>query len=262
MRACFAVSLCCLLIPVAAAQSAVETLVIKAARAVDFSTSEGTWMSVDVSPDGATLLVDLLGDLYTLPSTGGELRPLTTGMAWDFQARYSPDGKRIAFISDRNGSDNIWIMNADGSGPRELTKEKKFMFGSPVWSPDGQYILARRWGVYPLESYLRKSELWLFHTEGGAGIELTKGDARLTRVSGPAFSPDGKYIYFSAMAGRFTYNAELGKWQVHRLNRETGQVDAVTPENGGGLAPAASPGGRFMVYATRPEKTTASLVRR
>ncbi len=261
MRACFAVSLVYLLFPISPAQGAVETLVIKPARTVDFSTSEATWMSVDVSPDGATLLVDLLGDLYTLPSAGGELHPLTTGMAWDFQARYSPDGKHIAFISDRNGSDNIWIMNADGSGPRELTKEKKFMFGSPVWSPDGQYILARRWGVYPLESYLRKSGLWLFHTEGGAGIELTKGDARLTRVSGPAFSPDGKYIYFSAMAGRFTYNAELGKWQVHRLNRETGQVDAVTSEYGGGLRPVVSPDGRFLLYATRRDAITALRVR-
>jgi len=170
----FAVLLGCLLIRLAAAQSAVDTLVIKPARTIGFSTREGTWMSVDVSPDGGTLLVDLLGDLYTLPSIGGESHPLTSGMARDFQARYSPDGKRIAFISDRNGSDNIWIMHGDGSGPRELTKEKKFMFDRLSGGPTGKYVLARRWGVYPLESYLRKSELWLFHTEGGAGIQLTR----------------------------------------------------------------------------------------
>jgi imidazolonepropionase-like amidohydrolase/Tol biopolymer transport system component len=255
------ISLLCFSFAILAAEAAPEALAIKPARTIEFSTTEATWMPVDVSPDGATLLVDLLGDLYTLPSTGGELRPLTTGMAWDCQARYSPDGKRIAFISDRNGSDNIWIMNADGTEPRELTKEKKFMFGSPVWSPDGQYVLARRWGVYPLDSYLRKSELWLYHKEGGAGIQLTKGDARLTRVSGPAFSPDGKYIYFSAMAGRFNYNVDLGKWQVQRLNRETGQVDTVTSDYGGGLRPVVSPDGRFLLYATRKDGITALRVR-
>ncbi|MBI3471588.1 MAG: PD40 domain-containing protein, partial [Candidatus Solibacter usitatus] len=238
-----------------------ETLVIKPDRTIEFTTNEATWMSVDVSPDGVTLLVDLLGDLYTLPAGGGELKPLQTGMAWDCQPRYSPDGKQIAFISDRNGSDNIWIMNADGSNPRALTKEKRFMPGSPVWSPDGQYVLARRWGAYPLDSYLRKSELWLYHRDGGAGLQLTKGDARHTRVAGPAFSPDGKYIYFSSMAGRFNYNVDLGKWQVQRLNRETGQIDAITSEYGGGLRPLVSPDGRFLFYGTRRDAVTGLRVR-
>src|SRR6266849_4237370 len=141
----------------------VETLVLKPERTVEFTTDEGTWMSIDVSPDGQTLLVDLLGDLYTAHVSGGELKPLTTGMQWDYQARYSPDGKQIVFISDRGGSDNIWIMDADGSHPKALTKEKKYMFGSPVWSPDGQYIVARRYGQYPDQSYLKMTQLWMFH---------------------------------------------------------------------------------------------------
>jgi imidazolonepropionase-like amidohydrolase/Tol biopolymer transport system component len=238
-----------------------ETLVIKPARTIEFTTDEGTWMSVDVAPDGRTLVVDLLGDLYTLPAAGGNLKPLASGMQWDFQPRFSPDGKFIAFISDRSGSDNIWIMNADGSNPRALTKEKKYMFGSPVWSPDGQYVLARRWGAYPHESYLRSSELWLFHKDGGAGVQVTKGDARLTRVSGPAFSPDGKYIYFSSMTGRFNYNTELGKWQVQRLNRDSGEIDTLTSEYGGGLRPVVSPDGRYLLYAMRHDSITGLRVR-
>jgi Tol biopolymer transport system component/imidazolonepropionase-like amidohydrolase len=239
-----------------------ETLVIKPERTIEFDTDEATWMGVDVSPDGKTLLVDLLGDLYTLPIRGGELHPLATGMAWDYQARYSPDGKQIAFISDRGGSDNIWIMDADGANPRAVTKEKRYMFGSPAWSPDGEYIAARRYGQYPTESYLRGSELWLFHKDGGTGIQLTKlADPRLTRIAGPAFSPDGKYIYFSAMPGRFNYNSELGKWQVNRLNRETGEVDILTAEYGGGLRPLLSPDGRSLLYATRHDGITGLRIR-
>ena len=238
-----------------------ETLVIKAERTIEFDTDEGTWMSVDVSPDGRTLLVDLLGDLYTLPAAGGELKPLTDGMAWDYQARYSPDGRFIAFISDRNGNDNIWIMNADGTGARAVTKEKKFNFGSPAWSPDGQYVAARRWGAYPLDSYLRRTELWLFHREGGSGVQLTKGEGKTARVSGAVFSPDGKYIYFSAMTGRFNYNAELGRWQVNRLNRESGQVDVITSEYGGGLRPALTPDGKSLLYASRRDAVTGLRLR-
>ncbi|MDQ6705943.1 MAG: hypothetical protein M3Z85_08250, partial [Acidobacteriota bacterium] len=238
-----------------------DTLITKPERTVEFTTDEGTWMGIDASPDGRTLLVDLLGDLYTLPVTGGELQPLASGMQWDYQARYSPDGKQIAFISDRNGSDNIWIMNADGSSPRALTKEKKFMFGSPTWSPDGEYIVARRYGVYPFDSYLRQSQLWMFQRDGGTGIQLTKGDPKYTRTSGPAFSPDGKFLYFSAASGRFNYNTDLAKWEVHRLNRETGEIDAITSTYGGGLRPLISPDGKTLLYGTRHDSLTGLRMR-
>src|SRR5262245_51279659 len=148
-------------------QAPKEGLITKPARTIEFSTDEATWMNIDASADGKSLLVDVLGDLYTLPVEGGEAKPLTSGFAWDYQAKYSPDGRQIVFISDREGSDNVWIMNADGSGAKALTKEKKFMFTSPTWSPDGQYVVARRYGVYPYDSYLRKYELWMFHRDGG-----------------------------------------------------------------------------------------------
>lgn len=240
-----------------------ETLTIKAERTVEFDTDEATWMSVDISPDGKTLLVDMLGDLYTLPVSGGELKPLAAGMQWDYQARYSPDGKHIAFISDRGGSDNIWVMNADGSEPRAVTKEKRYMFGSPAWSPDGQYIVARRYGTYPTESYLQASELWLFHKDGGTGVQLTKGrtDTRASRVAGPIFSADGKYIYFSGMAGRFNYNSELGKFQVQRYNRDTAEIDTLTSEYGGGLRPMLTPDGKYLVYASRRDSITGLRLR-
>ena len=111
---------------------------------VDIDTRSGTWMSVDVSPDGRRLVFDLLGDLYTLPIAGGEAQPLTHSIAWEMQPRWSPDGRRIAFISDAGGGDNVWVMNADGSGARAVTKEDYRLLYTPTWSPDGQYIAARK----------------------------------------------------------------------------------------------------------------------
>ncbi|HRC85256.1 MAG TPA: hypothetical protein PK413_06590, partial [Thermoanaerobaculia bacterium] len=68
---------------------------------VELDVREGTWLSLDVSPDGKEVAFDLLGDLYTVPISGGEAHSLTSGMAWDMQPRYSPNGKWIAFTSDR-----------------------------------------------------------------------------------------------------------------------------------------------------------------
>jgi Tol biopolymer transport system component/imidazolonepropionase-like amidohydrolase len=238
-----------------------EGLPLKPARTIEFTTDEGTWMSVDISPDGQTLVFDLLGDLYTLPVTGGEAKPLTSGLAWDCQPRFSPDGTVIAFISDRGGSDNIWIANRDGSGARAATKEKMAELGSPEWSPDGQYLVARKWGAYPLAWGMAKVELWLYHKDGGSGIQLTKGDDRITIAASPTFSPDGKHLYFSSHSGRFQYNTEPGRFQIHRLNRDTGEINTLTAEYGGGLRPKLSPDGRLMVYATRFDGQTGLRVR-
>ena len=69
-------------------------------------------MNVDVSPDGRTIAFDLLGDIYTMPIAGGRPTRISSGLAFDMQPRFSPDGRLIAFTSDRGGGDNIWVMNA------------------------------------------------------------------------------------------------------------------------------------------------------
>ena len=83
-------------------------------RQVNISTDEGTWMDVDVSPDGKLIAFDLLGDIYTMPIAGGLATRIAEGLAFEMQPQFSPDGKRIAFTSDRGGGDNIWLMNVDG----------------------------------------------------------------------------------------------------------------------------------------------------
>ena len=150
-----------------------EGLPLKPERTIEFTTDEGTWLSLDVSPDGQTLVLELLGDLYTLPIAGGQAKALTTGMAFDSQPRFSPDGKWIAFISDRDGAENLWIVKADGSEPKKLSDDKGAEFASPNWTSDGQYVIVSRttWG-------LRTFELWEYHIQGGSGVQITKAKAR------------------------------------------------------------------------------------
>src|ERR1700737_2795228 len=117
-------------------------LPLKTARTHTFTTTKGTWISLDVSPDGKTIVFDLLGDLYSLPIAGGKATRLTRGMAYDVQPRFSPDGKKIVFVSDRSGGENLWILGADGTDTTALTTGNVNMYVSPAWSPDGKYVVA------------------------------------------------------------------------------------------------------------------------
>lgn len=230
------------------------------ARKIAFETSEGTWMSVDVSPDGQTLLIDLLGDLYTLPIAGGAAKALTSGPAFDSQPRFSPDGKTIAFTSDRSGIENIWLMDADGKNPRALTTEKDAYVRSPAWTPDGNYLIGRkedgkRAGIPPVE-------LWIYHREGGGGIKLTSSDD-VNNAGGAAVSKDGRSIYFSARARRFNYIPDIGDglWQIWRYDRELAETFPVAAGYGGAARPAISPDGKTLGYVSRRDDETALIAR-
>lgn len=250
---------------IAQAPAAADTgvaLPIKPERQLRFTTDEGTWMSLDVSPDGRTIIFDMLGDLYTLPIGGGKATRLTSGMAWDCMPRWSPDGRTIAFVSDRDGSDNLWIVNADGTGARRLTKEVDNALSSPVWTPDGQYLIARRFGPYPsAENYLTNVPLWIFHKDGGTGAELypARANAKTTNT-GATLSPDGRFVYFGSHGGGYT-GENVGAYQVIVLDRHNGQERTITAGAGGGLRPTASPDGRWLVYATRAGTRTALRIR-
>jgi Tol biopolymer transport system component len=249
-----------------------ETLTLKPERKIEFTTDEGTWISVDVSPDGQTIVFDMLGDIFTMPFTGGEAKAIATGMAFDSQPKFSPDGKWIAFISDRSGGENLWIMKADGSDPRALTRDPDSEFASPVWTPDGQYLIAAR-TTWPT----RVHELWMYHIHGGSGTQLTRatppGAAPAPPTPGPggqpprvnsigaAISPDGRYLYYSRKMNGFQYNAMFPLWQITRHDRVTGEDDVLTNAEGSAMRPVISPDGTKMVYATRYETQTGLRIR-
>lgn len=231
-------------------------------RTIEFTTDEGTWLSLDLAPDGKTIAFELLGDIYTMPAAGGEAKPILTGMAMETQPRFSPDGKTIAFLGDRDGGENLWIANADGSNPRKLSRETRSEFASPAWTPDGEYVVVSK------SSNLSGNELWMYHRSGGAGVQITKSKARPDQPRnewnndlGAVFTPDGKYLYFARRKQGFTYNATFPLWQLVRRNMVTGDEDTVTNAPGSAFSPRISPDGKWLVYATRYEQQTAFRIR-
>lgn len=233
---------------------------------VNIDTRTGTWMSVDVSPDGKQIVFDLLGDLYLLPIEGGEAKPLTHSMAWEMQARFSPDGKRITFMSDAAGGDNVWVMDSDGKNAREVSRETFRLMNNPVWHPNGQYIAARK--HYTGTRSLGSGEIWLFHagtTDKQDGVQLNEKPNWQKDLGEPAFSPDGRYLYYSQDTTpgiSFEYNKDSNTeiYRIQRRDLQTGKTIAFVTGPGGAVRPTPSPDGKYLAFVRRVrEKSTLFL---
>src|SRR5688500_3669365 len=207
-----------------AARDPTNTLPLVTSRTARFTTDQGTWMSVDVSPDGSTIVFDLLGDIYTVPIAGGKATRIIGGNSVDGQPRYSPDGRSLVFMSDRNGSDATWLADADGRRVRLLTNGG----GYPVWTPDGRQIVTGN---------------RLVDLRGGAGVPLSGVG------TGASLTADGRYIWFQSGT------------QAARYDRQRGTISSRTNLPGGVLRPLVSTDGKRLVYFTRFEAKSALVVR-
>ena len=236
-------------------------------REIDFETDEGTWMSVDISPDGRWIVFDLLAHVYRVPAEGGQAESLTqeSGVAVNYHPGYSPDGRHIAFVSDRGGQNNLWVMDADGSNPRQVQSSQDTRVTMPEWTADGQYILVAQGGG-----------IWMYHVDGGTGIEVVSSDEE--SAAWPSVSADGRYLYYHVRTPGSTVpwavdqvDAEVvrdalqGTMNLRRMDLETGDVIRVTSgtpsrqyrlSGGGGFAGEISPDGRHVAFARRlPDAT-------
>ena len=230
-----------------------EGLPLEPGRRVRATLTEGSWLSVDVSPDGGTLVFDLLGDLYTMPISGGAATPLTAGMAFDGQPRFSPDGERVVYTSDRDGGENVWIVSLDKSDTVQVTEGKNASYQSPEWTPDGDYVLATK---RPPGA----GKIWMYHVDGGSGVEVTKEDNGI-RTTGAAFGSDERFIWYAQRSGSWEYNSDMSDYQLRVYDRETGETFGRSNRYGGAVRPTLSPDGRWLVYATRHVAETALRVR-
>ena len=223
---------------------------------VPIRTDEATWMDVDVSPDGRTLAFTVLGDIYTMPITGGTPRRIAEGLAWEVQPRFSPDGSRIAFTSDRSGGDNIWIMNTDGSDMRQVTDESFRLLNQPSWSPDGRYIIAKK--HFTTERSAGTGEIWMYHVSGGGGVAVVeRPNPNFQKELGePVFAPDGSAIYYTfntTPGNTFIYaqDSQSGIFAVQRHDLETGEVTTAIDGYGGAVRPTPSPDGKEIAFVRR-----------
>ena len=230
---------------------------------IDINTETGTWMSLDVSPDGKTIAFDLLGDIYTMPIGGGKATPISSGMAWEIQPRFSPDGKRIAFTSDRGGADNIWTMDTDGDDAQQVTKEKFRLLNNPTWSPDGRFIAARK--HFTTSRSLGTGEIWLYHTSGGGGVKLVKrpNESFQKELGEPMFAPDGKSIYYSmntTPGNQFIYaqDSNTTLFEILKYDMATGETSTAVSGYGGSVRPTPSPDGKTMAFVRR-ERSKSKL---
>jgi len=233
-------------------------------KKIELTLGEGTWMNLDVSPDGKTIVFDLLGDIFSVQMKGGEAKPLLSGHAYTVQPRFRPDGKTIAFTSDAGGGDNLWVMQADGSNPRPVTKEKFRLLNNPAWTPDGKYLIARK--HFTATRSLGAGELWMYPITGGSGIQLTKKRNDQQDTGEPEVSPDGRHVYYSedvSPGGHFDYNRDPNGviYAISRLDLVTGEKLTVCRAPGGSARPEISPSGKQLAFIRRVRGKTVLMVR-
>lgn len=226
-------------------------------RKVSITVDEGTWMNVDVSADGRTIAFDLLGDIYTMPIAGGAPTRIASGLPFEMQPKFSPDGTKIAFTSDRGGGDNLWIMNRDGSDKRAVTKESFRLLNSPDWSPDGRYLIGRK--HFTTGRSLGTGEIWMYHLGGGDGVKLVKkpNETYQKELGEPVFAPGGGgALYFSrntTPGDTFQYAQDSNRevFAIDRFDIATGETTRIAGGPGGAVRPTPSPDGKWLAFIKR-----------
>ena len=227
-------------------------LSLESNRSFHLNTDEGTWIPLDVSPDGKQIAFSLLGDLYLLPIEGGKAKRITQGLAFDTHPRFSPSGTHLVFSSDRDGNENAWIMELESGDSTQISKEKTDYLQSAEWTPDGNYLIVSRGR--------RTNKLYMYHKDGGSGVQLISKPENLKAIE-PAFGNDERYIWFSRRNGDWAYNAQLPQYQLAVYDRETGEVITKTSKYGSAFTPTLSPDGNWLVYGSR-YNTETGLIKR
>ena len=235
-------------------------------QAISFVTDEGTWMALDVSPDGKTILFELLGDLYTLPVEGGKAKLLISGNAFQSQPRFSPDGEKIVYISDESGSDNVWISDSNGENATQISQFNQELIISPEWKPDGQSILVsvvtdgmqRMSNLYSIDISTQESSLLIKNSNGSA--------PRLISAPAPgpymgSVHPTNSGFYYSSVTPRAYGMRQGATSEVSFFNQNTQQSEKVLLDKGNSMKPCISKDGKWLAYGAMSGGKTGLRIR-
>ncbi len=262
-------------------------------REIIFDTDEVTWSVLDVSLDGQSVLFDVLGDIYTVAITGGDAKSVTNGRAWDMHPQFSPDGKRIAFISDRAGAFELWSMDVNGTnlerykGSR-IPETDRIGQVSPIWSFDGRLLFSSSWGaeirqagpglprgsVVPVrsgpDSVLARVVDTVSMSRGGhvriigSTYRVTLPDTVVSVSWSARISRDGNLVAYPSEAD------DKGEFEILRvLNVTSGVTQTVTDSSERPVSPgeqeqtraiAFTPDGRSIIFGRRGHLRRVDLV--
>jgi Tol biopolymer transport system component/DNA-binding winged helix-turn-helix (wHTH) protein len=164
-------------------------------------------------------------------------RSLISSTQNDLTPQFSPDGRRIAFVSYRSGNSEVWVCNSDGSSPVQVTSFRGPEVTTPRWSPDGRRI------AFDSDAVGREFDIWVIGADGGKPVRMTTHPAN---DGNPSWSHDGRWIYFDSR--------RTGEQQVWKMPADGGEAIQVTRD--GGWAPIESPDSKFLYYTKSLGNTT------
>jgi Tol biopolymer transport system component len=233
-----------------------------ASKTVTLDLTEGTWMSLDVSPDGKTIAFDLLNDIYMVPSTGGTATAIHRGSPAQRSPQFSPDGQSLVYLSDETGADNVWVSRPDGSNPAQITHETHAFIAGPAWAPDGKSIAAVL--TYSDIFRVRNSEIHQYTIDGSSDQLIVEPRESGKDVQEPRYAPNGTDLYFTErIAGdHYVYmNTGLKNFAINRLDLVTGDITRTISGYGGATTPQVSPDGNSVAFIRRLGAKTVLFVK-
>ena len=238
---------CCLLALACAGSSAAQTPGPRSRETIIVRTNEGTTLSFDLAPNGRSIVFDLLGQLWLIPTAGAAARPITNAVrdtANDLDPSFSPDGRRVVFRGERHGRTGLWLLQLGSTVARQLTQlpDPVGFDGNAAWSPDGRVIAFTR--VVPDRAPRRwRSDVQLLDVDAGTLRVLPITGLPNPEIRDPVWVRGGQAIAFVA---RNAQRSDGGRvWMVAAAG---GQANPVTSDSIVALAPAFSADGRRMAY--------------